>query len=142
MPSFEAFYEHVLSIYKHSGEEDVGEEQQALALFFYEEISKEIEDVDYHLMNDIILSSISMTIDSALLGSHTRNQMYLTYKGFVKHASLQNTPLRAKKASGEFDDVFDDDSKLTKNLNESNKDAFEDDEDDDEQQARQSQFEA
>ena len=58
--------------------------------------------------------------------------MYLTYKGFVKHASMQNTPIRAKKARDEVDDVIDDDSRLTKNLNESNKDAFEDDEDDDE----------
>lgn len=126
MPSFEAFYEHVLTLFKHSEEEDVSEEQQALALFFYEEVSKEIEDVDYHLMNDIILSSIAMTIDSALLGSHTRNQMYLTYKGFVKQASPQNTPLKAKKA----DDDRDDDSKLTKNVNASKGDALDDEYDD------------
>ena len=71
-----------------------------------------------------------MTIDSALLGSHTRNQMYLTYKGFFKQASPQDTPLKAKKADDDRDDDRDDDSKLTKNVNASKGDAFDDEYDD------------
>ena len=51
-----------------------------------------------------------MTIDSALLGSHTRNQLYITYKGFVRLVSAQNTPPMAKD-DDDIDDDIDDDSK-------------------------------
>lgn len=77
-------------------------------MFFYEEVSKEIEDIEYNLVNDVILSAISMTIDSAVLGSHTRNQLYLTYRSFVKIASAQNSPMKNKNQEREEDDDNDD----------------------------------
>lgn len=93
-------------------------------MFFYEEASKEIEDVEYNLVNDVILSAISMTIDSAVLGSHTRNQLYLTYKSFVKIASAQNSPIKNKNQRKDGDD---DDDQLEKDVQESGKDAWDED---------------
>lgn len=66
-----------------------------------------------------------MTIDSAVLGSHTRNQLYLTFKSIVKIASAQNFPIKNKNQKKDNDDDHEDE--LDKDVQESGKDAWDDD---------------